>query len=175
MRPTLKGLRDRRGKASNTIRNLVRRMLVTASSGAQWALEGFSDGEGNVERDDVEVFSGVGFYSRPIDGSGEVVVVKVGGESGHPVVVATRDQAALAALEAVIGAIGPGETVVFNRSALIWIRSDGQAHVGAIGGTMKRLATEDHKHSLSGVTFGGDPAVGTMGAPDDVTSDLRGS
>ncbi len=174
-RQTLRSLRERRGKATNTLRNMARRMDLAATSGALWGLEGFTDGDGNVERDEAENFSGVGFYSRPVEGAGEAVIVKVGADSGHPAVVATRDQAALAALEDVIGEVGAGETVVFNRRALLWVRADGQVHVGAIGGSVKRLATEDHVHPVSGLTAGGDPVIGTMGAPTDVTSDLRGS
>jgi phage gp45-like len=76
----------------------------------------------------VEVFSGVGFYSRPKAGSKpEVIVVNVGGEDGHPVVVATRDLSIQVSL-------AEDETAIFNSSAVVKVAANGDVLVRAKSG-----------------------------------------
>src|SRR5262245_1637556 len=113
MSQTVTRLRQRTGGATLGLRSALRRMVVAASDAVLWALDGLEDLEGNIEREEAEAFLGIGFYSRPgpnSDGA-EAIVVKVGGMSGHPAVVATRDQRALARFEAAAGTVGPGEVV----------------------------------------------------------------
>lgn len=174
MRPTVAKLRARALPESIRLLNMVRRFSIAATSGVLWILEGMVDDEGNVETRKAEAFPGVGFYSRPRAGSrAEAVVAKVGSESGHPVIVATRDLDLLKAAE-LGGAFGEDEAAMFNTEARVYVKADGTVEVRTHQGVAVALAKADHKHSLSGVTYGGDNAVGTMGASDSNTSKLRG-
>ncbi len=144
--------------------------MVAASKGARWLVEGHEDFDGNIETDEVEVFPGVGLWGRPKSSHRvEAIALKVGGESGHAVIVATRNQDGVRLL----GAIEEDETVVFTSTTMVKIAADGQVLIGRIGGEFKAVATEDHRHSVSGLTAGGDPVTGTMGKSNDNTSKLR--
>lgn len=166
MRQTVRSLRARVGGIGNRVRNVIRRMGVSTTDGALWVLEGVEDYEGNVETDEAEVFSGVGFYSRPARGRDvEAVVARVGGESGHGVVVATRDHALVQLLD-----LGDNETAIATTKAVVKITADGTIEVGSHDGAFAPLATKADidalrlwalAHVHSGVTTGG----GSSGAP----------
>lgn len=112
------------------IKQLTRRMTVLASKAGLWRLEGH---EGEYD-DDVEVFSGIGFYSRPRESNNaEVIVVKVGAAPNHPVVVATRDEDTRIELD-------ENETAVFNSKAMVRITKDGEILIGGREGTFEPLA-----------------------------------
>ncbi len=102
---------DRASSVARRLGGLVRRMLVSVSKGGQWQVQGH---EGEADSD-VPVFQGIGFASRPKDGAkgAEVILCQVGGASGHPAIVALRDEDMRKAHSAVKN-LGPGETVVFN-------------------------------------------------------------
>lgn len=159
MRPTRRDLRSRIWSAGG--KALVRRLRVVASKGVKWALEGHEDLDGNVESEQVEVFPGVGFYSRPKAGRRvEAVVLKVGGESGHPAIVATRDQDGVKAL----GALAADESAVFNSLAHVTIKASGEVHIAAIGGTAAALATKADLDSLKSTINGWTPVANDGGA-----------
>lgn len=157
MRQTVQSLHGRNRGAGRELRNAIRRFAVAATSAVLWALEGFEDADGNVERQDAEVFSGVGFYARPpATARAEVVVAKVGGESGHPAIIATRDQDTLAAVQALGGSVGEGETIMFNSGAWVRLNADGTVYIGTPGGVVRQLVTkedfENHGHATAGGT-----------------------
>ena len=107
---------------------MIRRMSVADSAAGAWQIEGQ---EGELSPD-VELFAGIGFHSRPLAGSdAEVVVVKIGGAAGHPVVIATRD-------ESIRFDIDEDETVIYNSTgAQVKIEADGNILVrAASGGTV---------------------------------------
>jgi len=188
MRPTLQDLRARNGRGETRLRGLVRRMLITASD-ALWKVAGHEDAYGNAENDELEMFSGIGFYSRPASGArAEGIVVKVGGESGHPVLIGGRDWDLVRAIAAAIGGFGEDEAAIFNSNALVRCR-DGIVEACSPGGTAVSLATkadldafkahfDAHTHPCTGTTGGGG-SPGVAGAPAAAptpagTSVLRG-
>lgn len=144
MRMTTRDFRNRLGGPALDLRNALRRMVIAATDSFLWALDGFEDDAGNVEREEAEVFAGIGFYARPAAGAEgpEAIVIKVGGQSGHPAVVATRDERALQAYEAAAGGVGPGEVVVFNEDAAVRLTDEGQIHASTPGGPVDQLATK---------------------------------
>lgn len=136
MRQTVRSLRERVAGAAG--RALIRRLRVAASAGVRWVLEGHEDAAGNLETEEAEVAPGVGFYARPRAGDrAEAIVVKVGGESGHPMVVATRNHDGIKRL----GQIAADETAVFNSIAHVTVKASGEIHIAAIGGIAAPLAT----------------------------------
>jgi phage gp45-like len=93
MRPTTHNLRP--PASDGIVRNLVRRLKVSLTKAVgRWQLLGLLGLDGERETfDDVEVFQGIGFASRPAaGGKPEAVVVHVRAEGGHPVIIATRDK-----------------------------------------------------------------------------------
>jgi len=195
MRMTTRAFRERGGGPALDLRNALRRMVVAATDAVLWALDGFEDDEGNVEREDAEVFSGIGFYARPASGAdAEAVIVKIGGQSGHPVVVATRDERARQALEAADGAVAAGETALYNPGAVVRLTNSGEIHARAPGGAAVALATKadidalrtwvaaqftgpGHVHGVSGaVTNSTTPVAAPLVTPPSAagTSRLRG-
>lgn len=149
MRHTRRDLRERLWQAAR--QSLIRRFRVAASAGVQWLLEGHEDLDGNLERDEVEVFSGVGFYSRPAAGHRtEAIVALVGGEPGHPVIVATRDQDGVKA----IGDLAEDETAIFTSQAIVKIGADGSVEIRSLGGAAAALATKADLDALI-TTFNG--------------------
>lgn len=179
-RQTRQSLRARsgHGQAGGVVRKLkgiARRLRVGASEGATWIVDGHSDGLGNTETDTVENFEGIGFASRPLaTDNAEVITIKVGGDTEHPVIVAGRARDVFKVLEDDEG-LEKGEVAIFNRNSMIKIKADGTIELGSIGGTRKRLATIDDIDALAAMvsshihvttaTIGSGPGVGVLSPP----------
>lgn len=141
------------GQLERMLRAAVRRFRVAASTGGLWSLSG----HGQERAEEVELFGGIGFHSRPgSSGKPEVVVVKVGAASGHPVIIATRDEATRVTLEA-------DETAIFNSTTIVKIKADGTIEAGSRGGTFEALLKKSEydalktvfdAHTHAGVTTG---------------------
>lgn len=101
-------------------------MVVEVAAGALWQLSGH---EGEVE-DEVPVFSGIGFASRPPTGSdsAEAIVVYVEGAGSHPIVIATRDEDLRRALDA-IKDMAADEAAIFNSQARVHVKANGTVEV----------------------------------------------
>ncbi len=164
MRQTVRSLKERRSGMGMVLQSALRRMVVVGTSAVRWALEGFEDFDGNVEEDEAEPFTGVGFYSRPPSGDAtEAVVLKIGGRSGHPVIVATRSHDGVKR----VGAVGEDETLIFNSLSVVKITAAGEIQVGAIGGPFAPLAT---KADLDAIVLWLTAHVHTSTAPGNPTS-----
>lgn len=124
-------------------RGLVRRLAVKLA-GDLWSLLGFRGAYGEDEVfPDVEAFQGIGFRSKPKAGSAgaEVIVVSVGGQSGHPVIVASRDRSIEVEL-------ADDETAIFNSTgAKVQIMADGSIVVRAAAG--KTVSVDDGSGSVA--------------------------
>lgn len=147
MRQTVKSLRSRsghnvQGRALRVAESVARRMRIAASRGALWLLNGAKDFDGNTEADEAEAFEGVGFASRPSAGSNsEAITLKIGGSSGHSVIIATRDRDKLKVLIDGEG-LEENETAIFNGESMVKIAADGTISIGSIGGVRQALATK---------------------------------
>ncbi len=172
MRRTVSDFRDETGRVLTMLRNLARRAVVTGASVATWAISGFTDGEGNEEADDAEVFQGVGFASRPATGNNvECVVVNVGATPNHPVIVATRD---LDGFKAIIGSLEPGEVAIFDAATgkTVKLTAAGEVRLGApaaavealVRGTTYRAAEDTLLTALQTWMTATSVALGTIAA-----------
>lgn len=170
MRSTIRTLRARTSGLVPMLESIARRMTLAASSAVLWALEGVVDGDGTVERDEAEVFSGIGFYARPKAGDkAEVVVLRIGGESDHGVIIATRNLDGIKR----IGTLGEDESIVFNSQVMVKVTAAGEILAGSIGGSFGPLATLADidalrnwvaTHTHGGVTAGGAVTQAPTGA-----------
>jgi phage gp45-like len=127
------------------VTGMVRRALVTVT-GAAGAARGiwqmtFGKPDGvTLDADEIEVFQGVGFASRPRSSSrAEAIVVAVGGSSARAA-IALRDEdlRKLAAAD-----LEEDETAIFTSSAIVRVTKDGKVKISTIGGTPKELAFAD--------------------------------
>jgi phage gp45-like len=126
------------GPQARAIAGMVRRMAVRLTSRAFWQVAGHLLLDNTTETRDAEVFSGIGFYSRPpADGKPEAIVVFPGGAS-NPVIVALRDEKTR---KAVAGGLEPGETAMFNGSAIVVLKANGDIEIRSKDGVAQPLAT----------------------------------
>lgn len=56
MRPNIHEIRERNNELWNTLRNMLRRLVISTAEGVVWKLLGYEDYEGNVETVEAEVF-----------------------------------------------------------------------------------------------------------------------
>jgi phage gp45-like len=153
-------------KGANTVRQMIRRLAIKVTTRALWQLVGHDD----ESEDAVEVFSGIGFYSRPPEsGAPEAILVKVGGASSHGVLIATRDEKTRAAFAA-IAALAANEVAIYNSSARVHIQADGTVVVDDGSGAVS-LAKADHKHKLPVLVEGMPNTYGSLGPTDTGASD----
>ncbi|MFH0901900.1 MAG: phage baseplate assembly protein [Pseudomonadota bacterium] len=140
--PTIQRLRD---DAMVRVRRIVRRAAISlASASGLWQLTGYEDADEAQEIwDEVEVFPGIGFWSRPAaGGKPEAILVSVGSEGGHPVVVATRDKSCQIDLV-------EGETAIFNSAgARVLVKADGTVRIEGTAGGAEALATQSDLTAL---------------------------
>jgi hypothetical protein len=146
MRYTAQELRRRGGQAALELGNVVRRVLVAATSGDAWGYLGYQypdlRGRGTTitegaEDEPVEVFPGVGIFARPAAGdASEALLVNVGGKAEHGVIVALRNEDARRRYVEEFGEIDPGEIVIFNSIAKsrVIVRADGTIELEADAG-----------------------------------------
>lgn len=112
------------------LRGLVRRTTLGVTSEIfRWAVKGFVDDENNEESDDAEVFQGVGFASRPpSDSNAEVIVVNVGAQGDHPVIVASRDEDTR---REILSELNADESAMFNSQCVMLIDDGGVIRQGS--------------------------------------------
>lgn len=135
----MKTIEQLRRELEPTLRRLVgatRRMVIGLHrAGAKWRLDGHDHVKETV---DAEVFSGIGFTSRPPAGQGEVIVVFPGGPN-HGCIVATRDEKTRAAIA---GALEADETATFNSQTIVLHKADGTIEARSSAGVAVPLATK---------------------------------
>lgn len=162
----------------------IRRMAIKLTSKALWQLVGHTLPDGRTETRNADVFSGIGFYARPAaDDRPEAIVLFPGASAGAPVVVATRNEDARKAIEAVLNAgagLAEGEAVVYGAGALIHIKADGTVEIRTPGGAAVPLATKADIDAVA--TFlkkQFDTALGhthaSVGAPPTAGTGLNGT
>lgn len=116
--------------------------------------------DGGRESFTAEIFSGVGFYSRPPKGAkADAIVVNAGG-ADDPVIVATRDEKTR---QASAGSLAEDETATFNTLTILIHKANGTIEARGINGVAVPLATKADidalrtwilTHTHTGVTAG---------------------
>ena len=157
-RQNIEDLRERVSRAYHRLRGMVRRVTISLTGNTgQWQAQGYRGiGVDDIEGekfDLVEVFPGIGISARPKAGSrAEAIIVHVGAESGHPVIVATRDRSMEVSLE-------EDETAVFNSQAVLILKKDGTVEIRSRTGVAQKLVTWADFTNHTHVTAATGPAV----------------
>lgn len=125
-------------------RNAIRRFVVKLTDAAIWQLAGVRTPDG-IETRRAEVFGGIGIAARPPAGNESEAIGVMVGDANTPVVIAIRDEKTRAA---VAGALGVDETMLFNTTALMLIKSDGTIEARSVGGAAVALATKADVQAL---------------------------
>ena len=121
-------LADTVGTAARATLGMIRRMAIKVTSKALWQVIGHRMLDSSRETRDAEVFYGIGIWARPKSSEkAEAIVAFLGGGAGSPVIVATRNEDARRAIEAVIGSLKEGEAILYGSSGLPF--EIGRAHV----------------------------------------------
>jgi hypothetical protein len=142
--------RARAGKRVLEAMNAIRKVVISTSAGSDWGILGYEfenpddgsttcEGEGD---DPIPVFQGIGITARPVGTSAEGVMLHVGNQADHPILVAVRDEDARRAYVDAFGEVAAGELDIFNGLGTIrfLMKADGTAVVNAPGGTPVALA-----------------------------------
>lgn len=129
------------------VKSLALRCLVRSSDDARRALELSVDVLSGESLSRVERFAHYGFTSRPRPGA-EAVVLCLGGNRDHPVVIAEEDRT-----QRPVGTLAEGEVLVYAAGgARVHLKADGSVVVTAPAG-----AVVDGDLEVTGdVTAGGD-------------------
>lgn len=161
-----------RGLNSRMVRGMARKFGINTSLLGRWTL-GANEGETET---DLEVFSGIGFYSRPRAGvagdDAEVITLSLGAKGENKVIVATRDEGLRQILTAIKDMLND-EVAIFNSSARVHILADGTVEIDDGSGAVV-LAKGDHTHGPGSYAAGGDAVTGTSGGSSSNTTILKG-
>lgn len=139
MRWTPEEFAEQIGAFRREVAGIVRKMTIGAVSGASWQMIGHRLIDyGDLETSEVEVFSGIGFFSRPAGGgTAEAIMVEIGGANG-PAVIATRDEAT----RALVDDIAADETTLYNSLSRVQAKADGTIEARSHAGAASALAFE---------------------------------
>lgn len=124
---------------------MLGRMAVRVTSGPFWQGVGALV-FGIPEKRQGEVFSGVGFYSRPAPGVNAEAIFGYPYGPENPVIIATRDEDTRKR----VAKINQDETIAYNTVAALLVDKDGHIHAKLHNGTTKRLAFADDLNNLRG-------------------------
>lgn len=131
MRPTPSDFRAAQGKLALTVKNMVRRVLITAIDAGRAAIEGYLQGddsyEGANDVEGIDSFQGMYVYAKPGAGDdAEGVMLHVGGHAEHRVLVAQRNEEARQRYVEEHGDIAAGEWAVFESggAARVLLKAD---------------------------------------------------
>lgn len=127
---------ERRAALSGDARaaaGMIRRMALTLTSEVTWQVTGHELLDGKPETRQAEVFSGIGFFSRPRPGSNAEAILGFVGGSSNPVVVATRDEDTRKRM----ATIQQDETVVFNSVARVLVKRNATVEISSGAGNVE--------------------------------------
>ena len=165
----------RNGFLERLVRNLVRRMVVTATSVARWSLRGHGDEHGGFKTLDADVYQGIGICARPPDGSDtEAVVVAIEGSGNRTVIVAARDLGTQSSIVEVSG-LQSNETLLHNADLIVKITREREVLIGLPGGEFKAVALADHTHEAPAITGQAQyvDVTARTGPPDSVSEHVK--
>lgn len=154
-------LADQTSPKTRSIRGAIRRMVIKATKRALWQLEGHRI-QGTVESPEAEVFSGVGFYSRPAASSRAEAVLLSIGDAQHPVIVATRDEDLRKLWKADLDA-NPDVAAMFNRATIVLVKADNTVEIRSRTGVAVSLAPVAELQRLYGAIVAAIAAVTLAG------------
>lgn len=122
---------------------MLRRMAITVTRRPFWQAVGVLLLDGVTrEAPNAEVFSGIGFYSRPAPGvRAEAIIGHVGGPE-NPVILATRDEDTRRR----VAQLDQDETAIYNTLATVVVKKTGTVEIRlAAGVAQKTLLGETYR------------------------------
>lgn len=127
-----------------------RRMLVTRTGTGTWQTMGHALLDPTKpETREIENWPGIGVTARPPDGgSGEAVVVQIGGPN-NPAIVATRDEAT----RTLVDDIAPNESTLYNSLSRVYVRNDGTIELRSHTPTTVEPALKGNTYTSAENTF----------------------
>jgi hypothetical protein len=147
---------------------MIRRVVIGSSGGHAWQALGARGVTTRQETASVEVFAGIGFWSRPpASGRPEAIVGHVAAEADHPVIVGLRDEKTR---RAIAGALGVDETMLFNSVAVLYLKANGTVEARTASGVAVELALKSDLAALRSALGTAAIALGAGGAAAVVTA-----
>lgn len=143
MTRTAKDFKSEQSPSSRMNASRIRRLLVSVTSSVFWQLLGpkSHENEGRQGTLDAEVFSGIGFYSRPRTTDKTEAVLASVGDARHSVIIATRNESVRRA----IADLQADETAIFTSDGIIVIKADGTIEARSKDGTAQKLVNETYR------------------------------
>jgi phage gp45-like len=128
--------REQTGTKNRHILNMLRRVAITVTRRPFWStvgvllLDGFTK-----ETRDIEVFSGIGFYSRPAPGVRAEAIVAHVGSAENPAIIATRDEDTR---KSVAKDVDQDETTIYNTKAIVHVKKNTTIELRAANGVAQK-------------------------------------
>lgn len=136
---TTRDTRDATSAETRGTLGMIRRMSIRLTSVPFWRTVGhLLLNASETEVRDPEMFSGIGFYSRPAAGSNADAIVAFPGGASNPVIIAARDEDA----RKKHAELAQDETAMFNRLVIAVIKAAGTMEIRAAAGVASPLATK---------------------------------
>ena len=174
MRRSSKTFRTRASRRVLDMANAIRKVVISSTVAADWGILGYEfenledgtttcEGEGD---DPIPVFQGIGITGRPLGSNAEGIMLHVGCQADHPILVSVRDEDARRAYVEAFGEVKAGELAIFNcqTTARVLVKEDGTVHVNAPGGTPVALAKLAELSLLQSTIAGVTPVPNDGGA-----------
>jgi phage gp45-like len=143
---TVAEARHQFSSGNRNVLGMIRRMVVTVTSGSFWQVVGhlLIDGVTRETRQ-AEPFGVIGFYGRPAPGAkAEAIVCHCGAAAELPVIVAVRDERSRRRF----ANIEQDETIMYDSKSSIHIKADGTVSIRNHGGAERRLAFVEELNDL---------------------------
>lgn len=135
MRYTSEELRQITDRIWRRVMGALRRVAVELTDGGAWRVGGY---EKLKEKFRAEVYSGVGFYARPLASAAVDAIVNFVGNAEHGAIVATRDEGLR---QKHMGDAPEDTTGMYNSQVGVFCDDDGVVRIRQPNGSTTRLPT----------------------------------
>jgi phage gp45-like len=132
-----KDYKDEQSHTTKANASKLRRLAVSLTSRVFWQLLGYKSHEAKQPTTDAEVFSGIGFYARPLTTDKAEAILASIGDARHSVIIATRNED----VRKQIAQLEPDETAIFTSLSTVVIKADGTIEIRSKDGTALPLPT----------------------------------
>jgi phage gp45-like len=132
---TIRETRESTGTQARDAFGVLRRMAVSLSSGSFWQAVGLLLlDQVTRETSEPEMFSGIGFYSRPREGANAEVVIGAVGHAQNPIILAARDEDTRKRM----APLDQDEAAIFNTQATVVVKRNGTVEIRLGGGVAQK-------------------------------------
>ena len=161
------------GRGKRVLRSMLSTVaLVAYEASERVTFRGREAADGSADEDSAEQYGTIGVISRPPKGRGRAILAHIGGDSGHAVIVACKDDETRTAIVDAVG-IDWDEVIIYNSKLIIKVAKD-EVLIGnpsdpdAFEPLVKRSEFVGHKHGPG--TYLGQVAIqGVSGGAADIS------